>query len=144
GEHLGTKGAEFGATTGRSRRCGWFDAVVVSHAVRTNGVTGVALTKLDVLDGLETLKICTSYTRNGEKVEHLPGDTSVLESCVPVYEEMPGWSESTVGCKDVNDLPKAARDYIARLEELVGVKVAILSTGPDRNETLVIDNPFDA
>ncbi len=144
GEHLGTKGAEFGATTGRSRRCGWFDAVVVKHSVRTCGLSGLALTKLDVMDGLEKIKICTAYKRNGAKMDTIPSDAETLAACTPVYEEMPGWSESTVGTKSVDDLPEAARNYIKRLEELVGVKIAILSTGPDRNETLIIDNPFGA
>ena len=142
GEHLSSVGGEVGATTGRARRCGWFDAVVVCHAKRVNGLSGLALTKLDVLDGLETLKICTAYERNGRRIETMPSDPSILEACEPVYEEMPGWSESTVGCKNLDDLPQAARDYISRLEQLVGVKVAILSTGPDREETLILDNPF--
>ncbi|MBF0456135.1 MAG: adenylosuccinate synthase [Magnetococcales bacterium] len=142
GDHLGKVGGEVGATTGRSRRCGWFDAVVVSHAARVNGLTGLALTKLDVLDGLKTLKICVAYERNGRRIEIMPSDPSVLEACEPIYEEMPGWSASTVGCSDMNSLPQEARDYIARLEALVGVKVAILSTGPDRKETLILDNPF--
>ncbi|MBF0448209.1 MAG: adenylosuccinate synthase [Magnetococcales bacterium] len=142
GEHLSTVGGEVGATTGRSRRCGWFDAVVVGHAKRVNGLTGLALTKLDVLDGLETLKICVAYERNGRRIESMPSDPSVLEACEPIYEELPGWSQSTVGCKDMDSLPQAARNYISRLEQLVGVPVAILSTGPDRDETLILDNPF--
>jgi adenylosuccinate synthase len=142
GEYLANKGGEVGATTGRARRCGWFDAVVVSHAARVNGLTGLALTKLDVLDGLETLKICVAYERNGRRIETMPSDSSTLEACEPIYEEMPGWSESTVGCKDLSSLPQEARDYIQRLEQLVNAKVAILSTGPDREETLIIDNPF--
>ncbi|MBF0622591.1 MAG: adenylosuccinate synthase [Magnetococcales bacterium] len=142
GEHLAKQGHEFGATTGRARRCGWFDAVVVRHAVRTNGVSGMALTKLDVLDGLETLKICTAYTRNGKTIENMPADAAILESCVPVYEEMPGWTESTVGATDFTQLPKAAQNYIRRLEELVGVKAAIISTGPDRVQTEILENPF--
>ncbi|MBF0371715.1 MAG: adenylosuccinate synthase [Magnetococcales bacterium] len=142
GEHLGQKGHEFGATTGRSRRCGWFDAVVVQHAIRSSGISGVALTKLDVLDGLEKIRICTSYTRNGQPLDAMPSDPSVLDLCVPVYEEMPGWSESTVGTKSFDDLPQAAQDYIRRLEALMGIPVAVLSTGPDRDQTLILDNPF--
>ncbi|MBF0357555.1 MAG: adenylosuccinate synthase [Magnetococcales bacterium] len=142
GEHLSNVGGEVGATTGRSRRCGWFDAVVVGHAARVNGLTGLALTKLDVLDGLKSLKICVAYERNGMRIDAIPSDPSILEACEPVYEEMPGWSESTVGCKSLDSLPQQARDYIRRLEELVGTPVAILSTGPDREETLILDNPF--
>ncbi|MBF0195069.1 MAG: adenylosuccinate synthase [Magnetococcales bacterium] len=142
GERLAKVGGEVGATTGRARRCGWFDAVVVNHAARVNGLTGLALTKLDVLDGLETLKICVAYERNGMRIDTMPTDASTLEACVPIYEEMPGWSGSTVGCKDLDSLPQEARNYIKRLEELVGTPVAILSTGPDREETLVIDSPF--
>jgi adenylosuccinate synthase len=142
GDHLGKVGGEVGATTGRSRRCGWFDAVVVGHSVRVNGLTGLALTKLDVLDGLETLKICVAYERNGRRIETMPSDPSILEACEPIYEDMPGWTDSTVGCKNMDDLPQAARDYIQRLEQLVSTPVAILSTGPDRKETLILDNPF--
>jgi adenylosuccinate synthase len=142
GERLANVGGEVGATTGRSRRCGWFDAVVVSHSTRVNGLTGLALTKLDVLDGLKSLKICVAYERNGMRIDTMPTDASTLEACEPVYVEMPGWSESTVGCQSMESLPQAARDYIRRLEELVNTPVAILSTGPDRKETLVLDNPF--
>lgn len=143
GQHLGEKGAEFGATTGRPRRCGWFDAVVVRHAVRASGVTGLSLMKLDVLDGLERLKICTSYTLDGKTLTTMPGDSQSLAALTPVYEEMPGWSESTVGADDFGKLPAAAQAYIRRLEELTGVPVDILSTGPGREQTLVIRNPFD-
>ncbi len=142
GEHLTSKGHEFGATTGRRRRCGWFDAVVVRHAVRTNSLTAMALTKLDVLDGLETLRICTHYSRNGEILETMPSDPAVLDSCVPVYEELPGWREITEGLERFDALPQAARTYVRRLEELTGVPVAILSTGPDRSQTMVLENPF--
>ncbi|MBF0627328.1 MAG: adenylosuccinate synthase [Magnetococcales bacterium] len=143
GEHLFTVGHELGASTGRARRCGWFDAVVVRHAVRTNGLTGLAITKLDVLDTLPTLKICVAYQRNGRRLENMPSDPSILEMCEPIYEEMPGWSESTLGISRLEDLPKAARDYIQRLESLTGVPAAILSTGPDRVQTMILDNPFD-
>ncbi|MBF0163869.1 MAG: adenylosuccinate synthase [Magnetococcales bacterium] len=142
GEHLFKVGHELGASTGRARRCGWFDAVVVRHAARINGITGLALTKLDVLDGLPTLKICVGYQRNGQKLTTMPSDPGVLEACQPIYEEMPGWSESTSGIDQVEQLPKAARDYIARLEQLTGIPAAILSTGPDRVQTIIRDNPF--
>lgn len=142
GRHLAEKGHEFGATTGRPRRCGWFDAVVANHAVRTNGVNGMALTKLDVMDGLETLKICTGYTLDGQVIDTLPSDAEALEACQPIYEEMPGWSESTVGTASFDALPQAAQDYIRRLETLMGVPVVILSTGPGREQTLILNNPF--
>ncbi|MEO5347569.1 MAG: adenylosuccinate synthase [Magnetococcus sp. YQC-9] len=142
GEHLFKVGHELGASTGRARRCGWFDAVVVRHAVHINGITGLALTKLDVLDGLSTLRICVGYQRNGQKLTHMPSDPGVLEACEPIYEEMPGWSESTSGIDRMDKLPKAARDYIARLEQLTGVPAAIVSTGPDRVQTMIRDNPF--
>ncbi|MGN7613267.1 adenylosuccinate synthase, partial [Magnetococcales bacterium HHB-1] len=142
GKTLAKVGAEFGATTGRARRCGWFDAIIVQHAIRANGLTGLALTKLDVLDHLDTIKICTGYTRNGQVLTTFPDDPTLLEICQPIYEEMPGWKTSTIGTKDFNSLPQAAKDYIKRLETLLEVPVDILSTGPDREETLIINNPF--
>jgi adenylosuccinate synthase len=142
GRHLGVKGHEFGATTGRPRRCGWFDALVANHAVRVNGLTGVAMTKLDVLDGLETLKICTAYNLDGQIITTLPSDAEALADCRPIYEEMPGWTQSTVGTHDFDSLPRAAKDYISRIEELMGIPVVILSTGPGRDQTLVRHNPF--
>ncbi|MBF0144308.1 MAG: adenylosuccinate synthase [Magnetococcales bacterium] len=142
GAWLGTKGHEFGATTGRARRCGWFDAVVAQHAVRMNGLSSVALTKLDVLDGLERVKIAVAYTRNGQRFEHIPDRISVLESCQPVYEEMPGWKKPSAGVERFEELPPEAIDYIHRLESLIGVPVAILSTGADRRHTIIRQNPF--
>lgn len=139
GQHLGEKGNEFGATTGRARRCGWFDAVAVRRAVQLNSVSGICLTKLDVLDGLETLKICTGYQdADGNKLS-LNTDSDHFEKVIPVYEEMPGWSETTFGAKSIDELPAAARNYIARLEELVETSVDIISTGPDRVETIVLN-----
>ncbi|MEO5334975.1 MAG: adenylosuccinate synthase [Magnetococcus sp. YQC-5] len=144
GEHLYTVGHEVGASTGRPRRCGWFDAVVLRHAVRANGLTSLALTKLDVLDGLKSIKICVAYQRNGRRLETMPADPSILDVCEPVYEEMPGWSESTKGVERYEDLPKAARDYIQRLESLTKVPAAIISTGPDRVHTIIQQNPFSS
>ncbi len=144
GHHLGTVGHEFGATTGRERRCGWFDAVAMHRAVQVNSISGFCLTKLDVLDGLKTLKICTAYkTETGELVTVPPTAAEGYEKITPVYEELPGWSEKTVGLKSVEELPKNAKAYIKRIEELTGVPVDIISTGPDRNETMILVNPFE-
>lgn len=142
GQHLGEKGHEFGATTGRKRRCGWFDAVAVRHANRINSVTGMCLTKLDVLDGLETIKICIAYQDKQGKPVAVPFDAEGWESVQPVYEELPGWSESTEGVQNVEALPANARNYIARIEALVSSPVDIISTGPDRVETIVLRHPF--
>ncbi|MET0155100.1 MAG: adenylosuccinate synthetase, partial [Rickettsiales bacterium] len=144
GEHLATVGREVGVNTGRARRCGWFDAVLVRQSVAINGIDGIALTKLDVLDGLETLKICVGYRIDGEFSEILPVGAEELERCVPVYEELPGWQESTVGVKTYAGLPKAARSYLKRVEELCSVPADIISTGPDRDETIVMRHPFEA
>ena len=143
GEHLAKKGHEFGATTGRARRCGWFDAVALRQAVRINSISGICLTKLDVLDGLETIKVCTSYQDAEGNVVAAPVDADDYECLIPVYEELPGWSESTLGAKTLEDIPQAARAYIKRLEELVGAPIDIISTGPDRVETIVLKHTFD-
>ena len=144
GNHLGTVGHEFGATTGRERRCGWFDAVAMHRAVQINSISGFCLTKLDVLDGLETLKICTGYqTANGEIITVPPTAAEGYEEVTPVYEELPGWTESTVGATSVEQLPENARAYIKRIEEVTGVPVDIISTGPDRVETIILVNPFN-
>ncbi len=143
GKRLAEKGHEFGSTTGRARRCGWFDAVALKHAIEINSVSGLCLTKLDVLDGLEQIGICTGYQdAEGNPVYSLSGSED-YESVTPVYEMMPGWSDSTVGVKTVEALPENARAYIKRLEELVGAPVDIISTGPDRNETIVLRDPFN-
>ena len=144
GEHLGVKGHEFGATTGRKRRCGWFDAVSMRKSAQLNSLSGICLTKLDVLDGLDKIGICTAYKINGQLTETAPLGADLYEACEAVIEEMPGWEGTTAGVTDFNALPANARAYIARLEELVGVKVTILSTGPDRNETIVLESPFGA
>ncbi len=144
GQRLAERGHEFGATTGRARRCGWFDAVALKHAIQINSVSGICLTKLDVLDGLEAIKVCIGYRdAQGNVVETLTGSED-YESVTPVYEELSGWSESTVGAKSLESLPAAARDYIKRLEELIEAPIDIVSTGPDRNETIVLRDPFNA
>ncbi|MDZ7752312.1 MAG: adenylosuccinate synthase [Gammaproteobacteria bacterium] len=143
GQHLGEKGAEFGTTTGRARRCGWIDAVALRRAMLINSVSGLCITKLDVLDGLDTVKICTGYRVDGELLASPPVGADRTAEVAPVYEEMPGWSESTVGVTDEDRLPANARAYLARLEELVGVPVDIISTGPDRRETIIRRHPFD-
>lgn len=143
GKHLGEKGHEFGATTGRQRRTGWFDAVAVRHAIRINSVSGLCLTKLDVLDGLETVQICVGYQDSqGNDIVGVPFDVEGWEGVRPVYETMSGWSESTVGIQNWDDLPANAKAYIKRVEELVGAPADIISTGPDRVETIVLRHPF--
>jgi len=143
GHHLASVGHEFGTVTGRARRCGWFDAALLRRSVQINGVTGMCLTKLDVLDGLETLKLCTGYTVDGQPVDIFPVGAEEASRCVAVYEEMPGWTDTTVGAKSMEDLPLNARNYIKRIEELVGVPVDMVSTGPDREETIVLRHPFN-
>src|SRR4051812_35949742 len=144
GHHLAQVGHEFGTVRGRARRCGWFDAALLRRSVQINGVTGMCLTKLDVLDGIESLKLCTGYKIDGREVDIFPVGAEEAAACVPVYEEMPGWKESTVGAKSMDELPAAARAYIKRIEELVGVPVDMVSTGPDRVETIVLRHPFAA
>ncbi len=142
GRHLAEKGHEFGSTTGRPRRCGWFDAMALRQAVRINSVSGLCLTKLDVLDGLDVVKLCVGYTdRNGNAVP-APIDAEDYEGLVPVYEEVPGWSESTLGAKSLDQLPASARAYIERIEQVVGAPIDLISTGPDRVETIVLRHPF--
>ena len=143
GQHLSSKGHEFGTVTGRARRCGWFDAALLRRSVQINGVSGMCLTKLDVLDGIETLKLCTGYKIDGRDVDIFPVGAEDAARCEPVYEEMPGWTDSTVGAKSLDDLPAAARAYVKRIEELVGVPVDMVSTGPDREETIVLRHPFE-
>jgi len=143
GQHLGEKGHEFGATTGRARRCGWFDAALLRRARITNSLSGICLTKLDVLDGLETLKICVGYRFEGKEYSYPPAGAEALEQCEPVYMEMPGWSESTFGAKSYDALPKAAQNYVEKLEELIGAPIDIVSTGPERTETIIKRDPFE-
>lgn len=142
GKHMATKGHEFGATTGRARRCGWFDAAALKRSIQINGVSGLCVTKLDVLDGLEEMKICTGYKLDGSFSDILPVGADDLERCEPVYESMPGWTDSTVGVQTFEELPKRAQAYIRRMEALCGVPVDMISTGPDREETIVVRHPF--
>ncbi|WP_299734281.1 adenylosuccinate synthase [uncultured Endozoicomonas sp.] len=142
GRHLAKVGNEFGATTGRPRRCGWFDAVALKQAIQINSVTGLCLTKLDVLDGMETIRICVDYKNaEGESIT-TPVDVEEYEAVQPVYEEMPGWTESTFGAKNIDDLPANAVAYIKRLEEVTGAPIDLISTGPDRVETIILRQPF--
>jgi len=143
GERLRQRGQEFGATTGRPRRTGWFDAAALKRSIQLNGVSGLCLTKLDVLDGVEAVKICVGYKLEGEFSEILPVGAEELERCEPVYEELPGWMESTVGIKSYPRLPAAAAAYLKRIEALAGVPIDLISTGPDREETIVRRHPFD-
>jgi adenylosuccinate synthase len=143
GEQLRQTGGEFGATTGRPRRCGWFDAMVIRYAVRINGLTGIALTKLDVLSDFDTIKICTGYTCNGTTLETLPASLELFEKCQPVYEELPGWKSDITGARTYDDLPQQARDYVKRLEELAGCPIVLVSVGPRRDQTITLRNPFE-
>ena len=142
GEALRQAGREFGSTTGRPRRCGWFDALVARYAVRVNGLSGIALTKLDVLSGLETIKVCTGYSYQGGVLDEIPASLEVMEQCTPIYQELPGWSEDITGAKSLADLPQTARDYVTRIEELSGAPIVLVSVGPRRDETIVLRNPF--
>lgn len=136
GEYIREKGHEYGTTTGRARRCGWIDSVVLRYAVMANGLTGIAMTLLDVLGGLDTLKVCRAYNYNGVETSRLPGDMEAMGDCTPVFDELPGWTEDISGIRDFNDLPKNAKDYVAHLEKLIGVPIEIISVGPDRNATM--------
>ncbi len=143
GHYLRERGGEYGATTGRPRRCGWFDAVVVRHAIRVNGIGALALTKLDTLTGLDPIRICTSYLLDGEKVEEFPYGAELVAKCRPIYEEMEGWKEEIRGARSLDDLPRAARRYVERLEEILGVPFSIISVGAEREETILLRDPFE-
>ena len=143
GETLRREGAEFGATTGRSRRCGWFDAVSVRHAVRMNGLTGVALTKLDVLTGFKKIPICTAYSSNGQTVSEFPASSKVMAAAQPIYEEMNGWTERLDDVRKFSDLPATAQKYVRRIEAVIGTEIILVSVGPGREQTIVLRNPFD-
>jgi len=142
GQRLGERGREFGTVTGRKRRCGWFDACLVRQTCATSGVKGIALTKLDVLDGFETLHICVGYELDGQRLDYLPTAADAQARCTPVYEEMPGWSESTEGARSWADLPANAIKYVRRVEELIDCPVALLSTSPEREDTILVTDPF--
>ncbi len=142
GDRLQERGAEFGATTGRRRRCGWLDTVVVRNSARLNGLTGIAITKLDVLSGLDTLKIATAYQYRNDTLTEFPPSIKMLEGCEPVYEELPGWTEDLTDAKHFEDLPENARNYVKRVEELVETPVQIISVGPGRQQTMVLQDPF--
>ena len=142
GEFLGRRGKEFGTVTGRKRRCGWFDAVLVRQTVLTSGINGIALTKLDVLDGLKEIKIAVGYRLGGEVIDHLPSVEGVQARLEPVYETMEGWQDSTAGARTWNDLPAQAVKYVRHVEELIGAPVALLSTSPEREDTILVHDPF--
>lgn len=142
GEFLGTKGHEFGTVTGRKRRCGWFDAVLVRQAVIANGISGIALTKLDVLDGLEEIKVCTGYRLDGEVIDYLPASQGAQARLEPIYESLEGWQDTTRGARSWNDLPAQAVKYVRYIEELIGAPVAILSTSPEREDAILVTDPF--
>jgi len=142
GDYMQKKGAEFGATTGRKRRCGWLDTVLLRNAARLNSLTGLAITKLDVLGGLKTLKICTGYEYNGKLLQDFPASLKVLSACRPVYEEMPGWDEDISGIRIFKELPKTTRNYLKKIEKLTEIPINIVSVGPGRDETIMIKNPL--
>jgi len=144
GEFLGRRGHEFGTVTGRKRRCGWFDAVLVRQTVQTSGIDGIALTKLDVLDGLEAIKIAVGYRLDGKEIDHLPAAQDEQRRIEPVYETMEGWQDSTAGARTWNDLPAQAVKYVRHLEELIGAPVALLSTSPEREDTILVHDPFQS
>jgi adenylosuccinate synthase len=143
GKHLAVKGNEFGSTTGRARRCGWFDAAALKRSIQINGVSGLCITKLDVMDGMETVQLGVGYRINGVESDIMPAGADALTDCQAVYEEMPGWRESTLGVQRYEELPKAARDYLERIAKVCGVPVDMVSTGPDRDETIVLRHPFE-
>jgi adenylosuccinate synthase len=142
GEVLGDRGAEFGTTTGRARRCGWFDAVIGRYAVRINGLDCLAITKLDVLDTLDEIKVCVGYKINGTVTKNFPSSARQFASCEPVYETMPGWKVSTEDCRKLEDLPQEALDYLKFLAELMNVPIAIVSLGAGRHQTIVVEDPI--
>ena len=142
GDAIREKGGEYGATTGRPRRCGWLDMVILRHSARINGLTGIAITKLDILDGLENIKICTSYKHNGKTYKEFPKELNIFQECEPVYEETKGWKESTIGIKDFEKLPDAAKAYVKKIENMLGVEAHIISTGQRRDELIQIQEQF--
>ena len=143
GETLRQEGAEFGATTGRSRRCGWFDAVGVRHAVRMNGMTGIALTKLDVLTGFKKIPICTAYKYDGKVLREFPASSKVMQGAQPLYEDMEGWEAPLDDAREFSDLPRSAQKYVRRIEEVIGTEIILVSVGPGREQTILLKNPFE-
>ena len=143
GKGLADRGHEFGSTTGRARRCGWFDAAALKRSIQINGVTGLCVTKLDVMDGMDVVRICVGYKVDGGMIDILPSGAEMLAKCEPIYEEMPGWKDSTVGVKSYDGLPVAAKNYLKRMEAICEVPIDIISTGPDRDETIVLRHPFE-
>ena len=141
---MSTVGAEKGVTTGRSRRCGWFDAALLKRSAQINGLSGLCITKLDVLDGIEELQLCVGYELDGEKIDILPMGADDIERCKPIYESIPGWTDSTVGVTDYDKLPASARRYLDRIAEVTGVPIAMVSTSPDRDHTILMHNPYSA
>jgi adenylosuccinate synthase len=144
GYHMSTVGAEKGVTTGRSRRCGWFDAALLKRSAQVNGLTGLCITKLDVLDGLSELKLCTGYELDGETIDILPAGADEISRCKPIYETLPGWADSSVGKTRYEDLPVNAQRYLDRIQETTGVPIHVVSTSPDRDHTILIHHPFGA
>ncbi|WP_103668249.1 adenylosuccinate synthase [Pseudanabaena sp. BC1403] len=142
GNHIGERGAEFGTTTGRKRRCGWFDGVIGRYAVRINGLDCLAVTKLDVLDDLEEIKVCTAYELDGKVLRDFPSDARAFARAIPIYETLPGWKQSTSECKVVDDLPKEAKDYLKFLADLTGTPIAIISLGASRGQTIIVEDPI--
>ncbi|HZP92064.1 MAG TPA: adenylosuccinate synthase, partial [Burkholderiales bacterium] len=144
GRTLGERGREFGTVTGRPRRCGWFDAVLVRQTVRTSGINGIALTKLDILDGFDEIKVCTRYRLDGREIDYLPASEHAQAAAEPLYETFAGWKEKTAGARSWAELPAQAIKYVRRVEELIGCPVALLSTSPEREDTILMQNPFEA
>ena len=143
GEQLGTRGKEFGTVTSRKRRCGWFDGVLVRQTIKISGINGIALTKLDVLDELDEIKMCISYELNGKKIDYLPAAVEDQLKIKPVYKTFKGWKQKTNGIKNINELPEEAKDYIYAIEDFIGAKISSISTSPEREDTILIENPFE-
>jgi adenylosuccinate synthase len=142
GKRIGERGREFGTVTGRARRCGWFDSVLVRQTVRTGGINGIALTKLDVLDGFEEIRVCVRYELDGREIDYLPAGEAAQGRLKPIYETIDGWGESTRAARSWADLPAEAVKYVRRIEELIDCPVALLSTSPERDDTILVQNPF--
>jgi adenylosuccinate synthase len=143
GEHLGTRGKEFGTVTSRKRRCGWFDGVLVRQTIRISGIDGIALTKLDVLDELDEIKMCIQYNLDGKKVDYLPAAVEDQLKIKPIYKTFPGWKTSTKGIKNMDELPDNAKNYIYAIEDFTGTRISSVSTSPEREDTILIENPFE-